>query len=150
MRVREPFGSRRGGTEGARLDVAVPQPGRSLGRVLLHAVAGWAACAGVMAVLLATVRLGAALTLHALAAPAIFALVARQYFRARGARKPLVVAALFTATVALLDLVVVAGAVQRSLAMFGSLVGTWLPFWLVFATTWATGELISTLPERAP
>ena len=47
---------------------------------------------------------------------------------------------------ALLDLVVVAGLVQGSLSMFGSLAGTWLPLSLIFLTTWVTGVLMGTLP----
>ena len=38
----------------------------------------------------------------------------------------------WTAIVMLLDLVVVAGALQRSLEMFKSVPGTWLPFVLIF------------------
>jgi len=53
---------------------------------------------------------------------------------------PLSTAVMFVAIVALLDLVVVAGGVQHSLAMFTSVVGTWLPFALIFGVTWATGE----------
>jgi menaquinone-dependent protoporphyrinogen oxidase len=130
----------------ARPGVVTEQQGRSLGRVLLYGFAGWAACAATMGALLKTVGLGAALWLHALAATVIFVLVARSYFRARGAREPLFVAAVFTTTVALLDLVVVAGAVQHSLAMFSSFVGTWLPFALIFVATWATGEVMSMMP----
>jgi hypothetical protein len=101
-----------------------------------------------MGALIATVGLGVALWLHALAATLIFVLVARAYFRARGAREPLSVAAVFAATVGLLDLVVVAGAIQHSLAMFASFVGTWLPFSLIFGATWATGEVMSMMPAR--
>ena len=50
------------------------------------------------------------------------------------------------AIVALLDAVVVAGGVLHSLKMFGSIAGTWLPFALIFLATWATGELMSTMP----
>jgi hypothetical protein len=47
----------------------------------------------------------------------------------------------------LLDLVVVAGGVERSRAMFESFSGTWLPFALVFLATWGTGSLMSTMPR---
>jgi menaquinone-dependent protoporphyrinogen oxidase len=132
----------------ARPGVAINHPGRSLGRLLLYGVVGWAICAATMGALIATVGLGVALWLHALAATLIFVLVARAYFRARGAREPLSVAAVFAATVGLLDLVVVAGAIQHSLAMFASFVGTWLPFSLIFGATWATGEVMSMMPAR--
>ncbi len=41
--------------------------------------------------------------------------------------------------VAALDVLVVAVFILRSFAMFGSFLGTWLPFVLIFAATWATG-----------
>lgn len=134
----------------ARPGTPVPQPGRSLPRLLLHAWVGWALCAATMGGLLAVASVGVALAVHAVAAPVFFALVARHYFRARGARDPLPTALAFVGIVALLDLVVVAGLVLRSLAMFGSLAGTWLPFALVFLATWGTGEIMSTLPWKAP
>jgi len=130
----------------ARPGVPTEHPGRSFGRLLLHGVVGWAACAIAMGALLATVSLGAALWLHALAAPVIFAFVARSYFRARGAREPLSTSVTFAAVVALLDLVVVAGGLQHSLGMFKSVLGTWLPLALIVGATWATGEVMAMTP----
>ena len=134
----------------ARPGVALPQPGRPLGRVAVHAIAGWALCAATMGALLRTTTLGTAIALHAVAAPLVFAAVARHYFRPPGAREPLPVAAAFAVVVALLDLVVVAGALQHSAAMFASFAGAWLPLLLIFAATWATGEIMSMLPLPAP
>jgi hypothetical protein len=101
-----------------------------------------------MAALLHLVSLGLALTLHAIAAPIIFSAIAHRYFQARGARDPLPTAVTWTATVALLDLVVVAGAVRGSLEVLKSIAGTWLPFALILVATWATGELMSMLPSE--
>jgi hypothetical protein len=50
--------------------------------------------------------------------------------------------------VALLDSIV-AGLVQHSLALFGSVVGLWVPLVLIVGVTWATGELLSTLPWKS-
>jgi hypothetical protein len=126
--------------------VVVVQPGGSVARLVLHALAGWAACAAVMGALLATGSRTLALVVHAVAAPLIFVAVARHYFRERGARDPFPTALAFVFIVALLDLVVVAGLVQHSFALFASIAGTWLPFLLVFVATLVTGELSSTLP----
>ena len=57
------------------------------------------------------------------------------------------VAITWTSAVALLDLVIVAGAVQRDWGMFRSVTGTWLPFALIFVATWATGTIMSMMPE---
>lgn len=125
---------------------AVVPKARSVPRLLLHALVGWALCAATMGLLLAVGSLTVALVVHAIAAPIFFALVSRHYFAGRGAREPLTTALVFTGVVAALDLLVVAGAVQRSLEMFTSIAGTWLPFALIFLTTWATGTLMSTMP----
>jgi len=135
----------------ARPGVATTPPGRSLPRLVLHGLAGWAACALTMSALLATGHRGLAVFLHALAVPLIFAAVSRHYFRQPGARDPLPTAFTMVAIVALLDLVVVAGWILRSLAMFGSVAGTWLPLLLAFVATWTTGEVMSTQPwPKAP
>ena len=99
-----------------------------------------------MATLLAVTTLTTAIVLHALAVPIIFTAVARHYFRADGAGEPLPTAFAFAATVAVLDLAVVAGLIQRSPAMMGSVTGFWLPLLLIFFATWATGALMSTMP----
>jgi hypothetical protein len=96
-----------------------------------------------MAVLLQTVSTGAAIAIHAVAAPFIFAGIAIGYFGARGARDPLPTAIAFTAIVALLDATVVAALVLRDFAMFASFAGTWLPFMLIFLATWVTGVAMS-------
>jgi menaquinone-dependent protoporphyrinogen oxidase len=124
----------------------VDHPGRSVSRWLAYGVAGWAVRAAVMAGLLALGNLTAALAVHAVITPLVFVALARRYFHARGAREPLPTAVLWTGLVALLDLAIVAGAIQHSLAMFTSIVGTWLPFALAFLATWATGGLMATMP----
>jgi len=136
----------------ARPATPIDHPARSLGRLVAHAVVGWSASAAIMAGLLAVTSLTAATVVHAIAAPLIFAAVAKHYFGARGARGALPVALAFTAIVAALDLAVVAALIQRSFAMFSSTAGTWLPLALIFLVTWATGAIMATLPwpKRAP
>jgi len=124
----------------------VAQPARALPRLIAHGIAGWAACGVVMGGLLAVTRVGVAIAIHAVAAPLIFAVVAWHYFRARGARDPLPTAASFTGVVMLLDFLVVAGLIERSFAMFASIAGSWLPFALIFLSSWLVGGIMSTLP----
>lgn len=124
----------------ARPDPVIDRPGGSLRRLFAYGFVGWAACAAVMGLLLATSTVGIALGVHAGVVPLIFALVSWRYFRARGARDAMATALAFVTIVALLDLIVVAGFIQRSLVMFGSAIGAWVPFALIFAVTWAAGE----------
>ena len=137
----------------AALPTARPRPahepaGHSLWRLFAFGAAGWVLCGAVMGGLLAVAPLGLALTLHAVAAPAIFAVLSFFYFRVPGARQPVETALAFTALVAILDAVIVAGLVQRSFAMFASVAGTWLPFALILLATWATGSILAMVPEK--
>ena len=67
------------------------------------------------------------LVIHAIGAPIIFALLSVLYFRKFNYTWPLVTAAIFTVFVMAMDFFVVALVIQRSLAMFGSILGTWHP-----------------------
>src|SRR5262245_4866179 len=130
----------------ARLSTARPAPpveppGRSLSRLVAHGVAGWSACAVVMAALLAITTPALAIALHALAAPVIFAAIAWAYFGARGARSALPVAIAFAAIVGALDAAIVAAWIRHSFAMFASFGATWLPLALIVAATWAIGAV---------
>jgi hypothetical protein len=53
------------------------------------------------------------------------------------------------ATVMLLDVAVVAGLILRSLAMFQSPLGTWIPFGLIFLSVLAVGEVHASRRRRA-
>ena len=50
--------------------------------------------------------------------------------------------------IAILDAVLIAGLAMRSVEMFLSVAGTWLPFALIFLATWATGEIVARIPQR--
>ena len=122
--------------------------GHALWRLVAFGVAGWVLCAAVMGGLMAVAPPWLALTLHAIAAPAIFAALSYFYFREPGARRPLTTAIAFTVLVAVLDAVIVAGLTLRSFDMFLSIAGTWLPFAFIFVATWATGSILAMIPER--
>ncbi len=81
-----------------------------------------------------------ALVIHAVAAPIIFAVVTSFYFKKYDLTTPLETAALFVGFVVLLDFVVVALLINKSLAMFGNVLGTWIPFALIFISTYYTGR----------
>jgi len=132
----------------ARPGPVVVPPGGSLMRLLAHAAAGWAVCAAAMGLLLLVASTRVALAVHAAVAPLVFWIVARHYFAARGARGAMTTALAFLGTVVFLDLVLVAGVLEHSLAMFTSVLGSWLPFALLFGVTWAAGEMAWMVPAR--
>ncbi len=100
---------------------------------------GWMLCFGVMGIGMATLSLDNALIVHAAAAPIIFGVVSLIYFNRFGYTSPLATAATFVGFVIAMDFLLVALAINRSLAMFTSPIGTWIPFSLVFASTYLMG-----------
>ncbi len=116
--------------------------------LLVHALSGWALCAATMGVGLATMTLQQALIIHAIAAPIFFVLVSLLYFRRFHYTTPLQTALLFVSVVIALDVFVVALLINRSLAMFASLLGTWVPFALIFSSTYLTGLYLERNPRR--
>ena len=104
------------------------------------ALAIWAVCSAVMFAGMAFTSLTAAFVIHAVAAPIVAAAVAWIYFKRFHYTLSLVTAVSFTAVVIFMDLFVVALLIERSFAMFGSLLGTWIPFALIFTATYLTGR----------
>lgn len=108
-----------------------------------HALALWVLCGATMGLGLRVASLDTALAVHAVAAPVFATLVSWLYFARFGAARPLVVASWFLAFIVAVDFLVVALLVNRSLDMFRSLIGTWIPFALIFAATLATGAAVA-------
>ena len=108
--------------------------------ILAFGLAIWAACGAVMFAGLALTSLTAAIWIHLAAAPLIAAGVSGLYFSRFSFTSPLAAVALFTSIVILMDVLVVALLIEQSFAMFGSLLGTWIPFTLIFAATYFTGR----------
>ena len=109
--------------------------------ILAHAFVGWALCTATMVIGMATMSIDSALIVHAIAAPIIFALVSLVYFNKFNYTTPLQTALIFMSFVILVDFFVVALLINRSLEMFASLLGTWIPFALIFTSTYVTGVL---------
>jgi hypothetical protein len=110
--------------------------------ITLFALVGWLLCAAAMGIGTAVAGLKTALVFHAVAAPVIFIAVSAVYFSRYAYTCPLATAALFVAIVVLMDVFVVAMLIQRSFEMFTSFVGTWLPFILIFGSTYLTGVIV--------
>ena len=100
---------------------------------------GWALCAATMGIGMATMTLENALIVHAIGAPIYFAIVSLVYFRKFNYTSPFQTALIFVGFVIAVDFFGVALLINRSLEMFASLLGTWIPFVLIFASTYVTG-----------
>jgi hypothetical protein len=111
--------------------------------VLVHALIGWALCFATMGIGMATMSIKNALIVHAIGAPIFFLIVSLFYFRKFNYTTPLQTALIFVGFVIIVDFFVVALLINRSLDMFTSLIGTWIPFTLIFASTYLTGLLVT-------
>jgi hypothetical protein len=110
--------------------------------ILIHALSGWALCAAVMAVGMATMEMYTTLIVHAVLAPVFFFALSLLYFTRFNYTTPLWTAVIFLLFVLLMDFFVVALAILGSFEMFKSPLGTWIPFALIFISTYATGLIV--------
>jgi len=113
-----------------------------------HALVGWALCAATIGISFQLVPTLTALMIHAVAAPIIFAFLSWNYFRRFRYTSPVGTAGLFLGTVMVMDFFVAALAIQGSLVMFSSLLGTWVPFALIFLVTFASGKLLEVVDRK--
>ncbi len=120
----------------------MPPSAKSVSITIAHGLIGWALCGATMGIAMAATTAGNALVIHAAAAPVIFAGITLFYFRRFGYLAPLKAAAAFAGVVIFMDVFVVALLVEKSFDMFRSLLGTWLPFLLMFVASWLTGILV--------
>ncbi len=116
--------------------------------IFVHAFVGWALCAATMGIGLAITSLQQALIIHAIAAPIFFTLISLLYFEKFHYTTPLQTALMFVGFVIAMDFFVVALLINRSVEMFASLLGTWLPFALIFTSTYVTGVYTGRKPTR--
>jgi hypothetical protein len=109
--------------------------------ILIHALVGWALCAATMGIGMAITSLETTLIIHAIAAPIFFAAISVVYFNKFNYTSPFQTAGIFIAFVIAMDFFVVAMLINHSFEMFTSLLGTWIPFALIFVSTYIIGIL---------
>ena len=107
--------------------------------VLFFAFVGWALCAATMGIGMAKTSIENALIIHAIGAPIFFSILSLIYFQKYNYTTPLQTAIIFMVVVITVDFLVVAHLINKSLDMFASLLGTWIPFALIFTSTYVTG-----------
>lgn len=122
---------------------------RKIAIILVHAFLGWLLCFATIGNGMAVTTLSNALVIHAILAPLFFATISYFYFRRFNFTTPLQTAVIFIGFVMLMDFFVVALLINRSLEMFASLLGTWIPFTLIFLSTYLT-DLLTVNRAKAP
>ena len=118
--------------------------------VLAHGLVGWALCGAIIWIGMAFMSMESTLIAHAIGAPIIFGVISAIYFKAFNYTTPLRTAIVFVSVVIFMDVFVVALLIERSFEMFASLIGTWIPWALIFLSTYLTGRAIEARKVRAP
>lgn len=119
---------------------------RNLIMLLLLGVVGWALCGAIVFVGRGLTSMQTTLIVHAAGAPIIFAAISWIYFTQFRATSPLVTALAFVSVVVFLDVFLVALIIERSTEMFASLLGTWIPWALIFLSSYLTGIYLTPRP----
>jgi len=107
--------------------------------ILVHAFVGWVLCGAIIGIGRGATSLESTLIIHAIGAPVIFAIISLIYFRKFNYTAPLQTAIVFVSFVILMDFFVVALLIEKSFEMFASILGTWIPFALIFLSTYLVG-----------
>jgi hypothetical protein len=110
--------------------------------ILMFGLIGWALCGAIMFIGMAlTPNMQLVLIIHAVGAPLIFGLLTWIYTARFGYTKPWITAVTFLLIVVLMDFFVVSLLINRNFDMFTSFLGTWLPFLLIFSSTYLVARL---------
>lgn len=107
---------------------------------ILLGLIGWALCGAIMFIGMAVTDIQTTLIIHAIGAPIIFLLISLLYYKRFNYTTPIQTALLFICVVIFMDFFLVALIINKSLDMFQSPIGTWIPFGLIFLSTYLTGR----------
>jgi hypothetical protein len=111
--------------------------------LLLFAFIGWAICTATMVIGMEVTTIENALILHAIIGPLGFIILSIIYFKKINYTTPLQTAIIFISFVILVDFFLVALIINRSLEMFTNPLGTWIPFALIFISSYLIGLFIT-------
>lgn len=109
----------------------------------LHALVGWALCGTIMGIGPTFMSMQTTLIAHAVGAPIIFSAVSLVYFTRFNHTTPIQTALIFVGFVIFMDFFLVALLILKSLEMFSSPIGTWIPFILIVTSTYLTGKFVN-------
>jgi len=110
---------------------------------LLHSLVLWGLCGTTIAVGRSVMSIETTLIVHAIGAPIFAALVSFIYFKRFNYTSPIKTAIIFLLFIIIMDAGLVAPVFEGNYDMFKSVLGTWIPFALIFLSTYATGKYIT-------
>ncbi len=107
--------------------------------ILAFAFIGWAICGSIIGIGRTVTSMENTLVIHAIGAPIVFGALSLLYFKRFNYTAPLQTATAFIAFVVFMNVFLIALFVEKSFAMFASILGTWVPWVLIFFSTYLTG-----------
>jgi multidrug transporter EmrE-like cation transporter len=107
--------------------------------LIAHSIVIYFVCFAVMGAAMATLPIDTALLVHAAAAPFVSAIFSYIYYKKFNYTSPLLTATVMMVTVILLDFFLTATIILGDYSMFYSLIGTWIPFALIFCAAFLVG-----------
>ena len=110
--------------------------------VLIHAFIVWTLCGATIAVGRSITTIELTLIIHAIGAPIFASIVAVLYYKKFNYTSPFWTAFIFLLFIIAMDAGLVAPVFEKSYRMFRSILGTWIPFSLIFMSTYISGLII--------
>ena len=107
--------------------------------ILLHALVLWGLCGATIAVGRSIMSMETTLVVHAIGATIFAVLVSYNYFKRFSHTTPIQTAIIFLLFIIIMDAGLVAPVFEGSYDMFKNPLGTWIPFILIFLSTYLTG-----------
>lgn len=111
--------------------------------VLIFGLTGQILCWITIIIGFAITTLYNALILHAILAPVFFSMLSWIYFKKYNYTTPLITALFFISVVISMDFFIVSLLIERNFDMFLSPIGTWIPFIIIFLSTFIVGKIMN-------
>ena len=103
---------------------------------------GWMLCGAIMWIGMAVTSVETTLIIHLIGAPIVFGILAYVYHKKLGHIKPLLAAIILVGFVIVMDAGLVALFIEKSFDMFRNPIGTWIPFALIFLSSFFVGKAV--------
>ncbi len=110
--------------------------------VLIHAFIVWALCGATIGIGRSITTMELTLIIHAIGSPIFAALVSLVYYKKFNYTSHIQTAFIYSLFIMVMDAGLVAPVFERSYDMFKSILGTWIPFILIFLSTYITGLMV--------
>ena len=109
-------------------------------KIIPYAFIGWMLCGAIVAIGREITTIENTLIIHLIGAPIIFAVLTKMYYKKNNKVSPLHLAIYILSFIILIDFFVVSLMIEKSFDMFKSLIGTWIPFVLMFLSILLVGK----------